>query len=117
MESTFRNIWVYTLLALVVLALSVGAFAQGGQGELTGVVTDSTGAVVADIPLKLSNTATGEVRTTTTSPAGTYRFPALQVVGSYTLEVTPKGFKSVKVQNISATVGTVITRDVKLEIG
>jgi hypothetical protein len=38
-------------------------------------------------------------------------------VGSYTLEVTPKGFKSVKVQNIIATVGTVITRDVKLEIG
>src|ERR1035441_8346107 len=117
MESAFRNIWVYTLLALVVLALSVGAFAQGGQGQLTGQITDSTGALVAGVELKLTQNATGEVRTTVTTSAGTYNFPALPIVGTYTLEVAAKGFKSVKVQDIVPTVGTIVTRDVKLEVG
>ncbi len=117
MESSFRSIWTYTLLALVVLALSVGAFAQGGQGALTGQVTDTTGAVVAGVELKLTQTATGEVRTTVTTSAGTYNFPALPIVGTYTLEVTSKGFKSVKVQNIVTTVGQITTRDIKLEVG
>ena len=116
MESAFRCMWTRFLLAFVVLALCVGAFAQG-TGELSGLVTDPTGAVVAGANVKLSNSATGEVRTATTSPAGTYRFPALQVTGTYTLEVSPKGFKSVKVQNIILSVGTIATSDVKLEVG
>jgi len=117
MQTALRSTWTHFLLAIVILALSAGAFAQGGSGELTGLVTDPTGAVSAGLDVKLTNTATGEVRTTTTSPAGTYRFPALPVVGTYALELTPKGFKSVKVQNIVMTVGTIVTRDVKLEIG
>jgi len=117
MESAFRNTWTRVLLAFVVLALSVGAFGQGGAGELSGVVTDSTGAVVSGVEVKLTNTATGEVRTTVTTPAGIYNFPALPIVGSYTLEVGSKGFKSTKVQNVIVSVGTITTRDVKLEIG
>ena len=117
MESSFRSIWTYTLLALVVLALSVGAFAQGGVGQLTGLVTDTTGAVAAGVEVRLTNSATGVVRTTVTTSAGTYNFPALPIVGAYTLEITAKGFKSVKVQNIVASVGEVTSRDVKLEVG
>jgi hypothetical protein len=117
MQSAFRSTRTRFLIAFVVLALSVGAFAQGGVGELTGLVTDSTGAVVSGVEVKLANAATGEVRTTVTTPAGTYRFPALPIVGSYILEVANKGFKSVKVQNIVLSVGVVTSRDVKLEIG
>jgi Carboxypeptidase regulatory-like domain len=117
MESAFRSTWTCLLLAFVVLALCIGGFAQGGGGELTGQVTDSTGAVVSGVEIKLTNSATGEVRTTTTTPAGTYRFPQLEIVGTYSLEITNKGFKSVKVQNIVATVGQITTRDVKLEVG
>ncbi|MGA3103628.1 MAG: TonB-dependent receptor [Terriglobales bacterium] len=117
MVSAFRSNWTCFLLAIMVLALSVGAFAQGGIGELTGQVTDTTGAVVSGVEVKLTNTATGEVRTTVTTPSGTYNFSALPIVGTYTLEVGAKGFKSVKVQNIIATVGQVTTRDVKLEVG
>src|SRR6202167_1909137 len=117
MESAFRSTSKYFLFAFVVLALCVGAFAQGGNGELTGDVTDSTGAVVSGVEIKLTNAATGEVRTTVTTSAGSYRFPALPIVGTYTLEVTTKGFKSVKVQNIIASVGTIVTRDIRLEVG
>src|ERR1700678_3441891 len=117
MASAFRSTWTSFLLAFMVLALCVGAFAQGGAGELTGQITDSTGAVVSGVEVKLTQSATGEVRTTVTTPAGTYRFPALEIVGTYTLEITAKGFKSVKVHNIVATVGQITTRDVKLDVG
>ncbi|MGA9353178.1 MAG: TonB-dependent receptor [Terriglobales bacterium] len=117
MQSAFSCMWTRILLVLVVLALCVGVFAQGGTSELTGLVTDQTGAIVPGAPVKLTNSATGEVRTTTTTDAGTYRFPALQVVGTYTLEVAPKGFKTEKVQDIVVTVGTIVTRDVKLDVG
>jgi hypothetical protein len=116
MESAFRKFWTGSLLALVTLALCVGAFAQGA-GELAGIVSDTTGAVVSGVTVKLSNTATGEVRTTTTTPAGIYNFSALPIVGTYTLEIAAKGFKSSRVQNIIISVGVVTSRDVKLEVG
>jgi len=116
MEFASRSTWTRFLLALVVLALSVGAFAQGA-GQLTGQVTDSTGAVVSGVEVKLTNSATGEVRTTVTTPAGIYSYPSLPIVGSYTLEIAPQGFKSTKVQNVIVSVGTITTRDVKLEVG
>ena len=116
MVSAFRSTWTSFLLAFAVLALCVGAFAQGA-GELTGQVTDSTGALVSGVEVKLTQNATGEVRTTVTTPAGTYSFPALPIVGTYTLEVAAKGFKSVKVQNVVVSVGVTTTRDIKLEVG
>ena len=116
MESAFRSFRTQFLLGVVVLALCAGAFAQGA-GQLTGLVTDSTGAVVSGVEVKLSNSATGEVRTTTSSTAGIYAFPSLPIVGTYTLEVAQKGFKSTKVQNIVVSVGQITSRDVKLEVG
>jgi hypothetical protein len=47
MFSALRCAWIHSLLALVVLSLCAGALAQGGTGELSGLVTDPTGAVVA----------------------------------------------------------------------
>src|SRR5260370_40875129 len=114
MESAFRATWICFLLAFVVLALCVGAFAHAGNGELTGLVTDATGAVVSGVEVNLSNIATGEARTTVTTDSGIYTFPALPIVGSYTLAVAAKGFKSSKVQNVIVSVGVITTRDVKL---
>ncbi len=118
MEYEFRNTMTRFLLVITVLGLLAGTlWAQGGTGELTGLVTDPSGAVVANAQITLTNTATGEKRTTVTTPAGTYTFPALPVVGTYTLETSPKGFKGAKVANIVISVGTIVTQDVHLELG
>lgn len=116
MKSMWGCIGARFLLPCVILALCVGAFAQGGTGELSGQVTDPTGAVIGGADVRLTNIATGEERSGITTTAGTYRFSALQV-GTYTLTISGKGFKSLKVQNIVTTVGTVTTRDAKLELG
>lgn len=117
MTYPFCRIVTRCLLVLGVLALvSSMAWAQGGRGELTGLVTDPSDAVVSGVTATLTNSATGDKRTTVTTPAGTYRFVALPI-GTYTLELAPKGFKSVKVTDVVISVGIVNTRDIKLELG
>jgi hypothetical protein len=117
MESHFRPRFGTVLGALLlVLVFSIAALAQGA-GELTGVITDPTGAVVPNVEVKLTNTSTGIVRTTVTSAAGIYRFPALPVVGTYDLVIEAKGFKGVAVKALVVSVGTTVAKDVRLEIG
>src|SRR5207302_9193462 len=118
MEYAFRNISLRFLAVFIVLGLLAGTmWAQGGTGELTGLVTDPSGAIISGVQVTLTNAATGDKRTTTTTGAGMHRFSALPVVSAYTLDVTPKGFKGVHVANVQVSVGTVTTRDVKLELG
>ena len=118
MEYAFRNTLTRFLLVLGILGLATSMlWGQAGTGELTGLVSDPSGAVVANATVNLSNSATGEKRTTVTTPAGIYRFSALPIVGTYTVELAPKGFKSTKISGIVISVGTVVTRDVKLELG
>src|SRR4051794_35211897 len=118
MANAFRRTLIQFLLLLGVLAwMSSAVWAQAGTGELTGLVADPSGAVISNAQVNLTNNETGEKRSTTTTPAGVYRFSSLPVVGSYTLEVAPKGFKSARVANVVISVGTTITQDVKLELG
>src|SRR5205807_6293745 len=103
---------------MAVLASFTGMlWAQGGTGELTGLVTDPSGAVVAGAQVTLTNSATGEKRAATTTSAGTYRFGALQVVGTYSIEITAKSFKSYKIADVVISVGVITTHDAKLELG
>jgi len=80
MQSNFSLNKIQFLALVALLFATTFALGQGGAGELTGLVSDQTGAVVLGVKVKLSNTATGEARTTTTTPAGIYRFPALRTV-------------------------------------
>ena len=118
MEYAFRGTLTRVLAVVAVLAVFTGmVWAQGGTGELTGLVTDPSGAVVPGAQVTLTNSATGEKRVETTTAAGIYHFSALKVVGAYTIEITAKTFKGYKIGNIIISVGVVTTHDAKLEVG
>ena len=111
-----RNICV-SLIAMLLLVVPVRSFAQAGVGELTGEVTDASKAVVAHAAVKLTNTATGQIREATTTSAGYYRFPSLPIVGTYTLSITAQGFRTFQATNIVLTVGTTTAQDATLTVG
>jgi len=114
----FRNaVTCFLLMLALCLLFTCNMWAQGGTGELSGVVTDPSGAVVPNAQITLSNDATGDKRFTVSTGAGIYRFSALPVVGTYTLETSPQGFKSTKIANVIVSVGTVTNRDIHLEMG
>ncbi|MGH7869483.1 MAG: carboxypeptidase-like regulatory domain-containing protein [Candidatus Dormibacteraceae bacterium] len=59
--------------------------------QISGVVSDSSGAVVPNARVKATQTATELVRTTLSGSDGNYALPNLPV-GSYKLEVQASGF-------------------------
>ena len=62
-------------------------------GDLSGTVTDSTGATVAAAKVTVQNLNTGQTRVLTTSDAGEFSAPQLEI-GNYRVTVEKDGFKS-----------------------
>ena len=103
------------LLSLALLASGV-VLAQTSTSQISGTVTDTSGAVVPNAAVTLTNEATGIVQKQSTTAAGVYAFPSIPV-GIYTVRVEATGFKaSVHAGNI-VQVNTPLTVDVRLEVG
>lgn len=115
-----KRAWSFNLFALLSLALCL-VFAPAGlaqslvSGEISGTITDASGAVVPNATVNLASTETGFNESTTTSAAGTFRF-ALVKPGSYTLAVTASGFNTVK-RSVVSTTGQVSEFPIQLEVG
>ncbi|HEY8549145.1 MAG TPA: TonB-dependent receptor [Vicinamibacterales bacterium] len=108
---------VVRLLLGLLLVLPPLAGAQSFNGAITGVVTDSTGAVVPDVALTLRNISTNEVVATTVSgPEGEYAFRNL-TPAPYEVTATKDGFQQVVLQDITVTLSSQVRVDVTLPVG
>ena len=94
---------------------SVVGFAQT-SGEMSGLVTDPSGANVLGATVTITNKATGATRNVTTNNGGLYSFPSLGP-GIYQLKVEQAGFKTVLLDNIKIEVQQTARLDVSLEVG
>ncbi len=85
------------LVALLVMFVSISlpSFGQQLTGTLSGTTLDTTGAVVANAKVTLTNERSGDVRTTISNGTGYFSITAIQP-GSYTATVTAPGFKEWK---------------------
>jgi Carboxypeptidase regulatory-like domain len=83
--------------ALAALFLTLGASSLLSQtittGDIVGVVTDPTGAVVPNATVTLKSVESGETRTETTNGQGEYRFPLLKP-GDYNVSASSSGLSS-----------------------
>ncbi|MCC6860095.1 MAG: TonB-dependent receptor, partial [Bryobacterales bacterium] len=102
----------------VLCLLAAGALAAFGQtyGEITGTVTDPSGAAVTTGTVKVTNQATNQVRTVPLNQAGNYTIPFL-VPGVYNVQVEIQGFKTAARPNVEVQVGSVVRINFALEIG
>lgn len=108
-------------LALFVLPLALDIFesnvqAQIACGDVSGTVSDSSGAVVPAASVIVRNALTGIQRKTETNAEGFYAFPSVPV-GQYDLDVAHTGFKPYRRSGIAIDVNTKLQADVSLEIG
>src|SRR5437899_10900579 len=101
------------LIVLIALALPLGA---QNFAEITGAVSDGTGAVMAGAAVTAISAATNQVRRKTTNETGNYSLPYL-VPGAYDLRVETSGFKVATRKGVELQVGDVARIDFKLEIG
>jgi hypothetical protein len=104
------------LVALAVALLTAAsASAQITQGRLTGVVTDTQGAVLPGVTVTASSPALIGVQTTVTQPDGRFLFPALPS-GTYRLVFELSGFQKLTRENLQVVLGQIITFDAQLPI-
>lgn len=101
---------------LLFLVSATGLLAQEFRGTILGTITDSSGAVVANCPVVVTNQETGTSVKTVTTGAGTYTVPYL-IPGTYTVSAQLPGFKAFERQGIIVRVQDRIEVDIVLEPG
>jgi len=109
--SSVRTV-IFVLLFSVVLCLEM----QAQNAAVSGTVTDSTGAVVADVQVTVRNLATNLSRTTTSGATGAYSITNLEV-GTYDITAKKEGFRTFHLPSVDLTVAHVSTIDAELVPG
>ena len=104
------------LLAVLMTFGSAALFGQGGTAQLTGRLTDPSGAVIPSAEVTLTNIGTGVQQVSQTGEQGYYRFPLLPP-GNYRVEIRAEGFRGISQTGIKLDVEQVTTLDVELQIG
>src|SRR3984885_2327148 len=102
-------------LVFVWICTPGAAFAQG-YGTISGSVTDSTGAAVPGAAVTATQTGTGLVLKTTTTPEGTYVFPSL-APSVYNLSVNHAGFETYTEQGLQVRADGALTANITLQAG
>jgi hypothetical protein len=111
-----RTGWKSAVLAVGLAGVSaVGGFAQSDNGSVIGTVTDTTGAVVPNAAVTVTNTQTGLKFTAKSNESGEFRIFAVPR-GEYQAEAKAEGFQGqvVKFQELVATTQTL---EFKLTLG
>ncbi|MET0647287.1 MAG: TonB-dependent receptor [Pyrinomonadaceae bacterium] len=107
---------VTACLLLLSVCLAPVASAQVNNASVTGLVTDTTGAVVPNASVTLRNKATNVETTATTDSSGYYTFASVPV-GAYGVTVERQGFKRVVLEEVKLEVGQKARVDAALEVG
>ncbi len=116
MEVKFSSIsYRFLLLPLLFVLTCVGAFAQANS-NVTGIVTDQSGAVVAGANITLTDPATGITKSTISSGTGLYDISGLNAA-NYNMKVTIKGFQTYEQTGIVVDISRSFRVDVKLTVG
>src|SRR5882672_9541250 len=103
MSKSLRLCFV-TLLIVAFCAIGAMAQSQATSGQISGVVTDSNGAAVANATVKATNKDNGLVREVTGSGDGIYTIVALSP-GKYTVVAQASGFSPTTIDDVVINVG------------
>lgn len=101
--------------AAIALAFAGSAPAQTTSGQITGRITDSTGAVIPEARIQLTNQATGVQRNAATDSSGKYTVPELQP-GVYGGSVSKDGFATQQFANVHLEVNQSEELDFKMSV-
>ena len=114
MRRSARSVRLLVLAFAVLTMVPVAAFAQA---SITGVVRDTSGAVLPGVTVEVASPALIEkVRAVVTDAAGQYRVENLRP-GTYSITLTLPGFSTVKREGIELTGTFTATVNAELRVG
>jgi hypothetical protein len=106
-----RLVWICAVVAM--LAAPLPGSAQRTTGDIRGVITDDSGAVLPGVTVTLRGPAVQGTPTTISNEQGVYRFPNL-APGIYEIEVELAGFANKKQTGIQVSLGA--TQEVPVQM-
>jgi hypothetical protein len=119
-ERSTRSFWfVLPILGALILTLfftESAANAQLAGANLSGVVSDESGAPIPGAKVSIKNPATGVVRDLETNADGLYVAPNLPP-GAYEITVTAKGFATLLRKGLTLTVGQEQALNFSMKVG
>jgi hypothetical protein len=112
-----RRFWTIVFsLNFLVLGSCLSAYAQSTYGSVAGTVTDTSGAIVADAKVTLTNVGTQEKRTQSSGADGLFTFVNL-FSGQYRIDVEKQGFKHFVRTDVTVDVQQSTRVDAALQVG
>ena len=111
------SVWLVGAAALIILGATSLVNAQITRGSISGLVVDSSGAVMPAATVTITETNTNVVTRTKSEPDGLFLIAGV-VPGSYTLKVEAAGFKTLVKANLNLTAGERLdTGQLQLQVG
>ncbi|HVT97196.1 MAG TPA: carboxypeptidase regulatory-like domain-containing protein [Acidobacteriaceae bacterium] len=107
---------VYLMVFMMLCLGFAGAAYAQQNSEITGIVTDQTGAVISGAQITITDTAKGTSSTTVSNDSGYFSVPGLNP-STYELRASAKGFQSYVASGLVLNVSTTLRSDVKLQVG
>src|SRR5580693_3259435 len=103
------------LFALVVCSLSLPG--QSATGNISGTVTDASGAIIPKATVTLTDEATNSKRETVSNNSGVFNFASV-LPATYSITISASGFRSWEERSITMTQGNNLNvPNIKLEVG
>jgi len=110
----FHRSWLAAAMAVAVVLSVAIADAQSGGSSISGIVLDSSGAVVANATVEIHNAVSGYDRTTVTDSKGNFSFPNVPF-NPYHMTVTATGFAQ-NAQDVEIRSALGVTVKISLEV-
>jgi hypothetical protein len=114
MRSFFRAMRAPCLVVCLTWLLAGTAFAQ--QGQINGVIVDSSGGVIPGVTVTAVESGTGITRDTVSGANGRYQFPSLRPTG-YDVKAELTGFRTVQRTGVVLQADQNLTVNITLELG
>src|SRR5436190_19568858 len=111
-----KHLAAFAAAFLVLLLLSASAFAQTGNGTMTGIVEDPQKALIPGVSITATNTETGVTTSVISNESGAYNIPSL-IPGSNRPAAELPGFKGVTHNNIDLGINETKRFNLTLQVG
>ncbi len=115
-SAEFKNVSKHLLSTFVLLVLFTGAAWGQVTASITGIVKDSSGAVIPGTTVSVKNLESGLTRSAETDASGSFNVPSLPV-GQYDVSAEKSGFKRQVRGGITLAVAQQAVVNLVLEIG
>ena len=112
----FNSLFTFSLIFCCLALTTATVTAQEFRGQISGRVTEASGAAVPNAAVTVTNAATNASVNATTNESGEYTVLYL-TPSRYSLAVEAQGFKKSVRQNIEVRIGDKLALDIALEVG